>query len=570
MSENQAKEGKRRSILEKTKFSIVKTSVILGIMALFVSLTFYAMSLTKQYIRVADGTAKQTKMSIIHTTDIVNFSKQVMDIYNSLSEEEKLMNGTDEYHKFFSKVDKRQGGTYDYMVHLLDSICKYHDIYDVYIAMYDPENNRIVYIVDSDDVPTERLYPGEWEDVNHEGLIRFLSGGKSTILTDIELTEKYGLLCTVAEPIEDDDGNTCAFVLVDISIHDIVTGMAEFSFRLILVIIAVTILISLLQTKRMREDLVEPIKKIERASANYVKSRHDGASNNELFSALEIHTGDEIEDLSKTMIQMEKEISEYEENLKGITAEKERIVTELSLATKIQASMLPSTFPPFPDRHEIDIFAMMDPAREVGGDYYDFFFIDDDHLCVLIADVSGKGIPAALFMMIAKVIMQSCAMLGRSAAEIMEKTNEALCTNNKLGMFVTSWLGILEISTGKMTCANAGHEYPAIMRKGGKFELFKDKHGFVIGGLEESKYKEYELELFPGDKIFLYTDGVPEAENSEQEMYGTGRMVDALNLEPSASPTKVLENVRSDIDKFVNDAEQFDDLTMLCMEYRGK
>ena len=248
--------------------------------------------------------------------------------------------------------------------------------------------------------------------------------------------------------------------------------------------------------------------------------------------------------------------------------EKERITTELQMAKRIQSSMLPHIFPPFPDRKEFDVYASMDPARDVGGDFYDFFLIDEDHLCLVMADVSGKGIPAALFMMISKVILQSCAMLGRSPGEILTKTNEAICSDNQVDMFVTVWLGILEISTGKITAANAGHEYP-VLKQNGQFELLKDKHGFVIGGMEGMRYKEYELRLLPGDKIFLYTDGVPEATDAESKMFGTDRMLAALNEAPEAAPETILKNVRTAVDGFVKDAEQFDDLTMLCLEYKG-
>lgn len=251
-----------------------------------------------------------------------------------------------------------------------------------------------------------------------------------------------------------------------------------------------------------------------------------------------------------------------------MVAEKERIHTELSLATAIQTSLLPHVFPPFPTRKEFDIFATTDPAREVGGDFYDFFLIDEDHLCLVMADVSGKGIPAALFMMISKTILQSCAMLGKSVAEILTKTNEGLTVNNQTGMFVTVWLGILEISTGKLTCANAGHEYPVIMRNGGKFEIFKDKHGFVIGGMEDIIYKEYEIQLDHGDKLFLYTDGIPEATDRAVRMYGTERMIAALNKNPGTDVKSLCQNVRTDINSFVKDAEQFDDMTMLCLEYK--
>ena len=248
--------------------------------------------------------------------------------------------------------------------------------------------------------------------------------------------------------------------------------------------------------------------------------------------------------------------------------EKERISTELGMANQIQNSMLPHIFPPFPDRKEFDIYASMDPAREVGGDFYDFFLIDDDHLCLVMADVSGKGIPAALFMMISKVILQSCAMLGKSAGEILTKTNEAICSDNQVDMFVTVWLGILEISTGKITAANAGHEYP-VLKKNGQFELLKDRHGLVIGGMEGMRYKEYELQLLPGDKLFLYTDGVPEATDAGEQMFGMERMLAALNEAPEAAPETILKNVRGAVDGFVKDAEQFDDLTMLCLEYKG-
>ena len=241
---------------------------------------------------------------------------------------------------------------------------------------------------------------------------------------------------------------------------------------------------------------------------------------------------------------------------------------ELDMAREIQAGMLPSIFPAFPNRKEFDLYASMDPAKEVGGDFYDFFMIDEDHLGVVIADVSGKGVPAALFMMISKTIIQNYATLGISAAEVLSKANASLCAHNKMEMFVTTWIGILELSTGRMTCANAGHEYPAIYHDG-KYSLFKDRHGFVLGGMEESRYREYEILLSKGDKIFVYTDGVPEAKNLNSEMYDTDRMIDALNAGAKADPKETLRIVHASVDKFVGIAEQFDDLTMLCLEYKG-
>ena len=250
-------------------------------------------------------------------------------------------------------------------------------------------------------------------------------------------------------------------------------------------------------------------------------------------------------------------------------AERERISSELSLAAQIQADMLPNIFPAFPDRREFDIFASMEPAREVGGDFYDFFLIDDDHLCMVMADVSGKGIPAALFMMASKIILADNAMTGKSPAQILTDTNAAICSSNRQEMFVTVWLGILELSTGRLTAANAGHEYPVLKKPGETFALLKDKHGFVIGGMEGIKYKEYELTLEPGTKLFLYTDGIPEAADAANAMFGTERMLQALNKDPGAAPEQILGNVHDAVSGFVKAAEQFDDLTMLCMEYKG-
>ena len=231
--------------------------------------------------------------------------------------------------------------------------------------------------------------------------------------------------------------------------------------------------------------------------------------------------------------------------------------------------MLPNIFPAFPERGEFDIYASMNPAKEVGGDFYDFFLVDDDHLCMVVADVSGKGVPAALFMMASKIILANNAKMGKSPAQILTDTNAAVCANNREEMFVTVWLGILELSTGKLTAANAGHEYPALRGADGRFALVKDRHGFVLGGMDDMQYKEYELKLDPGATLFLYTDGVPEATNADNALFGTERMLEALNAAPGAEPQELLRMVRGAVDGFVREAEQFDDLTMLCVEYRG-
>ena len=281
-------------------------------------------------------------------------------------------------------------------------------------------------------------------------------------------------------------------------------------------------------------------------------------------------TGDEIEILAQSFETLSERTRNYITQITQITAEKERIGTELALATRIQADMLPNIYPAFPDRPDFDIYATMTPAKEVGGDFYDFFLIDDDHLGLVMADVSGKGVPAALFMMISKILVQNYAMTGLSPKNVLEAVNEQICSNNREEMFVTVWFGILDLTSGKLTAANAGHEYPILKKADGSFEIVKDKHGFVIGGMAGVKYKEYELQMDPGAKLFLYTDGVPEATNAESELFGIDRTLAALNSDSDGTTVEILGAVNSAVHAFVGDAPQFDDLTMLCLYYIGK
>lgn len=243
---------------------------------------------------------------------------------------------------------------------------------------------------------------------------------------------------------------------------------------------------------------------------------------------------------------------------------------ELGVATNIQANMLPNTFPFMPEREEFDLFASMDPAKEVGGDFYDFFMVDDTHLALVIADVSGKGIPAALFMMSSKILIKNCIMTGKSPGEVLQTVNDQVCENNQEEMFVTVWLGILDLNDGTLVTANAGHEYPIIQNPGGDFELIKTKHSFVVGGMKGIRYKETQMKLTPGTKLYVYTDGVPEAENVTQTQYGYERFIATLNKHKDADSQHLLEAVSADIQRFVQDQPQFDDLTMLCIHYKGK
>lgn len=329
-----------------------------------------------------------------------------------------------------------------------------------------------------------------------------------------------------------------------------------------LVLFAVLILIITYFVGKIAGKITDPLKRLE---TDVLEISHGN-----LDSRTEVSTDDEIGSLARAFNYMTESLQKYIVELKDVTAREERIASELSVATTIQADMLPSDFPAFPERKEFDIYASMTPAKEVGGDFYDFFFIDDDHLALVIADVSGKGVPAALFMVIAKTLIKNRAMMGGTPSEILGYVNNQLCEGNEQEMFVTTWLCIIELSTGKCTASNAGHEYPAIRRAGGKYELFKQKHSPALAVMEGVKFMQYEFELAAGDSIYVYTDGVAEATNSENLLFGTDRMIDALNIAPDSAPEKLLEAVRSGIDSFIGEAPQFDDITMLCLHYFGK
>ena len=232
--------------------------------------------------------------------------------------------------------------------------------------------------------------------------------------------------------------------------------------------------------------------------------------------------------------------------------------------------MLPNVFPAFPDRNDFDICASMTPAKEVGGDFYDFFLVDDDHLALVMADVSGKGVPAALFMMMAMIMIRNQALSGKSPEDVLMSVNDQICQNNREQLFVTVWLGILELSTGKLIASNAGHEKPIIKHAEGDYEMIIDKHGLVVGAMGGIRYRNYELRLYPGSKLFIYTDGLMEAADEKDGIFGSERALETLNRAKDAPPQELLEYVKSEVKRFEGGAPRFDDLTLLCLEYYGQ
>jgi serine phosphatase RsbU (regulator of sigma subunit) len=320
--------------------------------------------------------------------------------------------------------------------------------------------------------------------------------------------------------------------------------------------------------------MISPLKKILRSIRNYTDTRDSVTVEKEMTAVLSGKKAvavreNEVGQLAEDFTALVNEIDTYVEEIRTVTSQKEKYRTELSIASQIQEQVLPKDFTCASGKNEFDLYATMVPAREVGGDFYDFFFTDQDHLALVIGDVSDKGIPAALFMMITKTLISYLAKIGESPAQIMTQANEQLCENNESGYFVTVWFALIDLTTGEGIAVNAGHEYPAVCRAGGSYELIHDKHSMAVGTLPGIKFREHAFHMNPGDQLFVYTDGVPEAINKDNEQFGTDRMLEVLNQNKDTAPEVLLARMKEAIDAFAGEVPQFDDTTMLCFHYKG-
>ena len=559
-------ERKHHSLSARVSRYVVIGAAILGVTMLIIGLTLYSVAVSNQYISTSVNLCRSASKVLSELAETETLSGAVMERYNAMSDAERAEVGTEAYDARYSDLIARDD--YQDIRALLAFFLESSDVYDIYLGMYDREHSALVYIAD----PSEEdvALPGYWESVEPAEAEKFMNWDGTGTLYDISNMEKYGWICSAGVPLKNAAGETFAFVLADITLGHVLPKLAMFTLQYTVALAVLILAFGWFMLRYMNRNIVKPINDIAQAAQTYVRDKREDAQTNNHFARLDIRTGDEIENLSIVMSQMEEDLVAYEDNLTKVTAEKQRIGTELELATRIQADMLPNIFPAFPERQEFTIYASMTPAKEVGGDFYDFFFVDQDRLAMVIAAVSGKGIPAAMFMMMAKSMIQTQAASGRGPREVLETVNHLICQNNREEMFVTVWFAILDLNTGILTAANAGHEFPILKKPGGCFEIFKDKHGFVIGGMDGVKYREYEIRLEPGARLFVYTDGVAEATSADKELFGMDRAVQALNDAADQSPEGLLRAVNAAVSRFVGDAEQFDDLTMLCIEYKGK
>ena len=526
----------------KKKRKKLTTKAILGlIFVLAFIVVFVCIGITLRYIEVFDDSHYGTAFTLTHT------ASRIIDGDKALGYQETGQ--TDDY--------------YQQVQEFLELLQTEGDLDRAYVFV--PSENERVIIWDTDAADgnalgTRQPFEGDFK----ESAMASLSGDTEKNSYVDENNDK--LTITAFSPLSDKNGKSVALVAAEFKGENLLIKIVDFNLATLMIVLVSSIIPILIYYRKTKKGVLMPIKRLNSAAKEMVEDLET-----EKVISPDIHTGDEIEELSDSFEQMNIELRDYIRQLRVATAEKERIGAELNMAKDIQAAQLPNTFPAFPDRKDFDIYASMTPAKEVGGDFYDFFLVDDDHLAMVIADVSGKGIPASLFMMISKILVKNRLKAGDSPAAALEKVNNQLIeTNNiKPKQFVTVWLAVLELSTGRGKAANAGHEHPVLKRADGVYELLEYRHSPPVSLIRGLRFREHDFEMKPGDRLFVYTDGVAEAMNSDHELYGTERLLEVLNSDPNASPQQVLENVTNGIDAFVGDAEQFDDITMLGFLYRG-
>ena len=574
MADTKSKKKKKgHSLNTKTFIITLALTMVIGVLVLIAGFSLYVIGVTHEYM-VNTCNQANAEAAVVGHTAYKEIGDEVIRIFDSIPEEERGDGTSDEYIAKFAHLEDEKFVAVQEAMHSLQNR---EGPMNAFIVALDPETDRMVYIVDADQDEATTCRPGTFDVYDHREVDTLIEGREISLVekrAGIErklhavLTnrEEYGFRCTAGSVLYE-SGKYTVMMCVDEKLNSVVSITSIFLVQFIIVLIIITILAAFVGMSRMRKAAVIPINKMAKAATAY-GSETERKVGERHFDNLHIETGDELQQLAEALSGMEEDIEAYMTDLTHVTAEKERIETELSLAAKIQQSMLIEKFPVFPDRNEFDLYASMEPAKEVGGDFYDMILVDDDHLAIEIADVSGKGVPAALFMMASKIMILEKVKSGLTPAEVLRQVNDSISENNEQEMFVTVWLGILEISTGKLTAANAGHEYPIVIRKDGTAELIHDKHGFVIGGMSGMSYTDYDIMLEHGDSVFVYTDGVTEATNANNELFGLDRtLLAAGSCGKNPQPVEVLKTVRGKIGDFVEDAEQFDDLTMLCMKY---
>lgn len=534
----------------------------LGVMgaALTVVISLFAYRTTKSYLEELYGERVTTNCNAIATM------LSAEDVKTIISEGGNQTEAYQEMCALFNTL--KEEGSVTYLSLTVPDEDSVHFYIDACVPdMGDDPSNQMAY--GADVLYTDAVYvEGKSKKQTDQDLQKYYEiydrfvqnkGLAAPTLTDND----YGYNYTGIAVVLDTDGKAIAEVQYILDMTDVKAYLRSFLLKMLgisFAIIAIGVAAFFAFTKKT---LTTPITKLARFTQNITDT---GVFEHQ---RIELKTGDEIEMLSDSVNYMLEKLEDYIDNLSRITAEKERIGAELDIATRIQASILPCIFPAFPERKEFNIFAAMTPAKEVGGDFYDFFMIDERHLAIVVADVSGKGVPAALFMVIGKTLIKDHSQNGKALGDVFADVNNLLCESNSEDLFITAFEGVLDLVTGEFNYVNAGHEMPFLLQNG-RFEAVRIKPCFVLAGMEDMQYKAGSIMMQPGDKIFQYTDGVTEATNPENELFGMERLSDSLNRVKDKEPKDIIASVKQDIDAFVGNAPQFDDITMLCLDYRTR
>ena len=536
------KQHKRR----KLQHEVIRGFAILGIVLILI----ISFVVADQYIRKEMGNYRDTAFA---------YTKSIAEMIDGDKIAHYLESGeTDEY--------------YDEILSYLNTFRYNTEIQYIYVFV--PDKDELVYIWDANvlkegETELDICEFGDreeyWSENDKDTIHKIYYDEEQYNELTLSKDEKYGSMASAYSVISDGNGEPVAVVGVDMYMTNLQSDMRQFLNVVPFVIVVIILVAIWLFYSFVKRRIVSPINILRNVSKSMVQN----LEKDEIIE-VSIDTGDEIEELFNSFKQMYSDVKDYIRELSNVTAEKERIGAELDVAKHIQASMLPCIFPAFPERKEIDIYATMEPAKEVGGDFYDFFMVDDTHLAIVMADVSGKGVPAALFMVIGKTLIKDHTTPGRDLGKVFTEVNKLLCESNSEELFITAFEGVLDLVTGEFVYVNAGHEMPFICKANGNFEPQKIRAGFVLAGMEGMKYRAGSMMLEPGDKIFQYTDGVTEATNLSNELYGMQRLGTILNKVKDMSPQEILPAIKQDIDEFVGEADQFDDITMLCLEYKEK
>ena len=540
---------------------ILTGSLILILAEITAGLLLHTYSSLRHY-KVEARHLLDTMMALQDSAYIEKIFQETKKIYDSLPEEVLNDQMSEEFDNAFRPlVDDDFFAARDILVDFRENTQQRN----MFLMFPDKGNNRVVYVVDGDEAEWAYL-PGQWTDADIDETEKIMDSSWRLAITH---SDEYGWIGSDAEPVYAQDGELLGYAVVDMDLNDFLQGMLSFLVILVPVAVVVVVLLAFLFAGMLKKHIIAHLISMAAAARDYtqmdkVQLEEDTPS---VYEPLGIETADEMEDLWKSMIVMEADVKDSIIRLREITAVQERMEAELAIATRIQMGMLPDKFP---DSPEYDLFASMEPAKEVGGDLYDFFMVDDTHLAMVIADVSGKGVSAALFMVIAKTLIQNQTEQGvQDPAQIFTIVNRKLMDVNRARMFVTAWLGILDVESGRIEYVNAGHEYPAIRRADWIFELIKDKHCVPLAASRKAVFRSGEFTIGRGDTLFLYTDGVPEANNEAGELLGNDRMLQILNRLPDADPKDVIANMKDGMAGFVKEADQFDDTTMLCIRFNG-